>query len=135
MGQDYTERDFQRLLDFNVRPLYEELGRLTVAFPSVRMADSGDAAVAVTAGIDEGPVWQLGKVVLTGDALPLADMYDAARFAYGAPANWKQFMASIHQMEQVLRRDGYITVSSKPLRSFHEPTLVVDVNVEVRKGA
>ena len=117
MGQDFTERDFRRLLDFNVRPLYEELGRLTVAFPRVNMARAGDAVVAVTAGIDEGPEWRLGKVVLTGDALPLADMHEAARFAYGAPANWTQFMASVYKMEQVLR-----------------PTQVVDVTVNVTKG-
>ena len=134
MGQDYTERDFRRKLELNLRPLYEELGRLTVAFPSVKMADAGNAAVAITAGIDEGPVWRLGKVVLSGDALPLADMHDAARFAYGAPANWKQFLASVNKMEQALRRDGYITVASKPVRSFQEATQVVDVNVQVRKG-
>ena len=134
MGQDYTERDFRRKMELNLRPLYEELGRLTVAFPSVKMADAGNAAVAITAGIDEGPVWRLGKVALSGDALPLADMHDAARFAYGAPANWKQFMASVNKMEQALRRDGYITVSSKAVRSYQEAAQVVDVNVEVRKG-
>ena len=75
-----------------------------------------------------------GKVVLTGDALPLADMIEAARFAYGAPANWRQVGESVRKMEQVLRRDGYVTVSSKPVRSFQEATQVVDVNVEVRKG-
>src|ERR1017187_5339849 len=94
MGQDYSERDFRRMLEFNVRPLYEELGRLTVAFPRMNMARADDAAVTVTAGIDEGPVWRLGKVVLTGDALPLAHMHEAARFAYGDPANWKQFMTT-----------------------------------------
>lgn len=134
MDQEYTERDFRRKLEFNLRPLYDELGRLTVAFPSVKMADAGGGAVAVTAAIDEGPVWRLGKVVLTGDALPLADMHDAARFAYGAPANWKQFMASVNKMEQVLRRDGYITVSSKPVRAFHKATQVVDVDLVVGKG-
>jgi outer membrane protein assembly factor BamA len=134
MDQEYTERDFRRKLEFNLRPLYDELGRLTAAFPSVKMADAGGGAVAVTAAIDEGPVWRLGKVVLAGDALPLADMHDAARFAYGAPANWKQFMASVNKMEQVLRSDGYITVSSKPARAFHESDPVVDVTVEVRKG-
>jgi outer membrane protein insertion porin family len=134
IDQEYTERDFRRKLEFNLRPLYDELGRLTVAFPSVKMVDTGSGAVAVTAGIDEGPVWRLGKVVLTGDALPLADMHDAARFAYGAPANWRQFMESVVKMEQVLRRDGYITESAKPVRSFHDPGQVVDVTVEVRKG-
>jgi outer membrane protein insertion porin family len=134
MGQEYTARDFRRMLELNVRPLYEDLGRLTVAFPSVKMVSAGDAAVAVTAAIDEGPAWRLGKVVLTGDALPLAEMLDAARFAYGVPANWRQFTAGLVKMEQVLRRDGYITVSSKPMRAFQQATQVVDVNVEVRKG-
>lgn len=139
MGQAFTERDFRRMLDLNVRPLYEDLGRLTVAFPRVKMAPAadapGDAGVVITASIDEGPVWRLGKVAFTGDSLPLADMYEAARFAKGAPANWKQFLTTVEQMEQVLRRDGYITVSSKPVRAFHEPTQVVDVNVEIAKGS
>src|SRR5580658_132894 len=134
MGQEYTERDFRRKLELNLRPLYEDLGHLTVAFPTVRMADAGGGAVNVTAGIEEGPAWRLGKVVITGDGLPLADMHDAARFAYGAPANWKLFMASVEQMERVLRRDGYIRVSSKPVRAFQDSTQVVDVNLEVKKG-
>src|ERR1035441_5971793 len=134
IGQDYSERDFRRMLELNVRPLYEELGRLTVAFPRVNMNAAGDAAVVVTAAIDEGPAWRLGKVALTGDALPLADMHEAARFAYGDPANWKQFMTTVDKMEQVLRRDGYITASSQPVRSFHDPTQIVDVTVQVKKG-
>jgi len=135
MGQEYTERDFRRKLELNLIPLYEELGRLTVAFPSVKMAEAGDGAVTVTAGIDEGPVWRLGKVILTGEALPLADMHDAARFAHGAPANWKLFMASVDKMEQVLRRDGYIAVASNPVRTFHDSAQEVDVNVAVKKGS
>ncbi|MGC9949946.1 MAG: POTRA domain-containing protein [Bryobacteraceae bacterium] len=135
IGQDFTERDVRRALELNLRPLYEELGHLTVSFPHVNMADAGDAGVNVTAAIDEGPAWRLGTVRLTGDALPMADMHDAARFAQGSPANWKQFMLSVEKMEQVLRRDGYITVSSKPVRAFNDRTQVVDVNVQVRKGS
>lgn len=135
IGQDYSERDFRRTLELNVRPLYEELGRLTVAFPRVSMAGAGDGAVVVTAAIDEGPLWRLGTVRLIGDDLPLADMHDAARFAAGSPANWKQFMTSVEEMEQVLRSDGYITVASKPVRVFQDSSHIVDVNVEVRKGA
>src|SRR6202021_1611766 len=126
--------DFRRLLELNVRPLYEELGRLTVAFPRVNMTDAAEGAVTVTAAIDEGPEWRLGKVRLTGEELPLPDMHEAARFAYGAPANWKQFMASVDKMERALQRDGYITVSAKAVRSFHDSTQIVDVNVEVKKG-
>lgn len=134
VGQDYSERDFHRMLELNVRPLYEELGRLTVSFPRVSMVSSGSGAVTVTAGIDEGPVWNLGKVALSGDKLPMAEMHEAARFAYGSPANWKQFLESVNQMEKVLRRDGYIAAGAKPVRSFRDSERVVDVNVEVKKG-
>jgi outer membrane protein assembly factor BamA len=122
------------MLESNLRPLYEDLGRLTVAFPHLKAASTGDAAVAITAEIDEGPVWRLGKVDLNGEALPVAQMRDAAQFAEGAPANWKQFLASIQKMEQVLKRDGYIAETARPVRSFHDSTQVVDVAVEVSKG-
>jgi outer membrane protein insertion porin family len=138
IGQEYTERDFRSMLELNVRPLYEELGRLTMTFPRVSMARADhatrDAAITVTAGIDEGPEWRLGNVVLSGAALPLADMHEAARFDRGSPANWKEFMASVAKMEQVLRRDGYIHVYSNAVRSFQKPAQIVDVTVEVAKG-
>jgi outer membrane protein assembly factor BamA len=134
MGEEYTERDFRRLLELNLRPLYEELGRLTVAFRSVSMASAGDHAVAISAAIDEGPVWRLGRVDLRGEALPVAAMRDAAQFAEGAPANWKQFVTSVTNMEKVLRRDGYIAVSSRPVRNFRDGAAVVDVTVDVNKG-
>jgi outer membrane protein insertion porin family len=134
IGQDYTERNFRRKLELNLRPLYEELGHLTVSFPDVKMNSAGEGAVVVTARIDEGPAWRLGKVVLKGNALPLADMYEAGRFDRGAAANWKQFMKTVEDMEKVLRRDGYIKASSNPVRSFQEQTEIVDVTVEVAKG-
>jgi len=134
IGQEYTERLFHHMLESNLRPLYEDLGRLTVAFPLVRAASMSDAAVSITAQINEGPVWRLGKVALNGEALPVGEMREAAQFAEGAPANWKQLLTSIQKMEQVLKREGYIAVSAKPVRSFHDSTQVVDVAVEVSKG-
>lgn len=134
IGQEYSERDFRRLLDYNVRPIYDELGRLTLAFPRVYTAGAGEGKVTAMVGIDEGPVWLLGKVVLTGDNLPLADLHEAARFAHRAPANWRQFMNTMRDMEQVLRRDGFITVGSKPVRTFQAATRTVDVQVEITKG-
>jgi len=133
-GEEYTEREFRNLLELNLRPRYEELGRLTVAFRRVKMTGAGEGAVAVTTVIEEGPVWRLGKVVLTGDALPVGPMVEAARFREGSPANWKEFLRSIQNMEGVLRRDGYIRVASNPVRSFREAEQVVDVTVEVKKG-
>ncbi|HUE04333.1 MAG TPA: POTRA domain-containing protein [Bryobacteraceae bacterium] len=134
IGQEYTERSFRRMLELNLRPRYEDLGHLTVAFPRVSISKAGPSQVSVTAAIDEGPAWRLGKVVIKGDALPLADLYEAGRFSHGEPANWKQFMATVHDVEQVLRRDGYLKVSSNPVRSFQDAAKIVDVNLEMTKG-
>ena len=133
MGQESTEREFRRMLELNIRPLYEELGRLTVAFASVQMAVTGDSA-AVTTLVVEGPVWRLGKVDLAGDKLPETKMRAAAQFEDGRPANWTRFLASVSNMEQVLRRDGYIQVSSKTTRAFRHADRAVDVRVDVQKG-
>jgi len=42
--------------------------------------------------------------------------------------------SGLHNMEGLLRRDGYLNVSSRPSRSFHEKESVVDLTVQVRKG-
>ncbi len=134
LGQEYSERDFRRKLELNLRPLYEELGCLTVKFTNVTMAPSGEAGVTVTTAIDEGPVWRLGQVDLTGDRLPLADMHDAVQFERGSTANWKLFTLSVAKLTKILRRDGYIAATYEPERSFHPETQVVDVNVAFTKG-
>ena len=133
VGQEYSEREFRRMLELNIRPLYEELGRLTVAFPHLE-TQLAAGSVTVTVEVREGPVWRLGKVDVTGDALPIAAMRKAANFATGVPANWKEFLASIDNMEKVLRRDGYIGASSDAVRSFRKDAPIVDVSVNVRKG-
>lgn len=133
-GADYTDRLFRRMLELNVRPLYEEKGHLTVSFPHVTIADPAAATSTVNVEINEGPPWTLGKVELTGLGLPVNEMKTAAQFPEGKLADWKQILACIESMELVLKRNGYLNVSSKPVRSFHENGNVVDLNVQVRKG-
>ena len=129
VGGKHSERELRSVIELNLRPLYEEGGYLTVAFPSVKLAGSA-AAVQVV----EGPLWTLGRVSLNGDALPSEPMLKAGAFAEGKPANWKLFLECVTKMEKVLRRDGYLGVSSKPERQFHESDRIVDVRIDVRKG-
>jgi len=104
IGEEFTDRQFRRKLELNLIPLYEELGHLTVAFPRLTAAAAADSTLTVTAAIDEGPAWRLGNVALIGDHLPLADLHDAATFERGSTANWKEFMTSVHKLDQVLKR-------------------------------
>jgi outer membrane protein insertion porin family len=133
-GREYSEREVRRVLKFNIQPLYEERGMLTVTFPRVRTVNPQGGTVDVAVHIDEGPVWTLGKVDIVGDGLPLDDLRAAARFGERSSADWKKLMAAVAAMEQPLWRDGYIHVHSNPVRSFRKEELIVDVTVEVTKG-
>jgi outer membrane protein assembly factor BamA len=129
VGGKHSERELGKIIDFNLRPIYEELGYLTVTFPSVKL-DGPTAAVKVV----EGPQWTLGKVTLNGDQLPEGPMLHAGEFAEGKTANWKVFTEDITKMEKVLRHDGYLAPFSKPVRQFHQAGQIVDVRIDVRKG-
>ncbi|MGA2436822.1 MAG: hypothetical protein ABSG25_16225, partial [Bryobacteraceae bacterium] len=133
LGQEFSSREFRSILDLNLRPLYEEKGRLTVGFPHVS-AESSDGGVSVLTEISEGPTWTLGKVELSGDGLAIDELLQAARFDEGHLANWKQFLAGVGTLEKVLRQNGYLAARSNPVRSFHNQTNVVDVKLEIAKG-
>jgi outer membrane protein insertion porin family len=133
-GRAYSERDIRFVLEQNLKPAYEERGMLTAKFPGVRAVSSQDGTVDVAIEIDEGPVWTLGKVDIVGNDLPLDAMRAAGHFAVRNPADWKKFKAAIAAMEQPLRSDGYIRVSSNPVLSFRTEGFVVDVTVRVSKG-
>jgi outer membrane protein assembly factor BamA len=134
LHQEYSERVVRQIVDLNLKPLYEEKGLLTVAFPSVTIAKNADGTVAVTVAVDEGKVWTLGKVDVSGDELPLDAMREAAKFPEGKLANWKQVTAGIDAMKKVLHTDGYLAVSAKLERTYRKDAGVVDLAVQVKKG-
>lgn len=134
VGQDFSERQFGDIVKLNLTPLYEEKGLLTVAFPPVKSTPGADGSMSVDIPIQEGRTWTLGKVDVSGDALPADDMLKAAHFPTGKLANWKEVSTGIAEMEKVLRRQGYLQVASGQKRTLHDDTGVVDLAVAVRKG-
>ena len=129
IGAEYSEFDVRKLLGLNVKPLYEKIGRLTVTFPQV-----GLAGQTVIVRIEEGPVWSLGRVDLTPDSLPAAQMRNDAKFQEGKPANWAEFLEAVERAKAVLLRNGYLAVKAAPVPSFHDDTRVVDVTIAVDRG-
>ena len=49
-------------------------------------------------------------------------------------ANWKLILEGIARMEKVLRHDGYLNVTSKPVRLFRDDGRTVDLRIEFTKG-
>ena len=84
-GSPFTEYDVKQLLDVNIRPMYEEFGRLNVSFPLIK-ADGG----AVTVRVDEGRVYNIGQVRSTGDG-------PAISLAAGQIANWRKVNEALEE--------------------------------------
>ena len=133
LGEGYSEGYVRVLLDANVKPVYEERGHLTVAFPRVGMTPNA-SGVIVSAAVEEGPEWALGKVDLTGDAIPSQEMHAAAKFPEGRLANWKQIQAGIEDANAVLKRDGYLGAGAQTTRAYHDENHIVDLTLKVTKG-
>jgi outer membrane protein assembly factor BamA len=118
-GTPSTEFDVRRLLDLNVKPLFEEQGRLAVEFPSVR----GDSNVVIE--VREGPVHTLRTVKISGNLQPRG-------FPIGETANWKKIDAAADGLKQDLRNRGHLEASHALRRELHDGQ--ADVTVELRPG-
>jgi outer membrane protein assembly factor BamA len=132
-NEGYTQRKFAALVELNLRPLYEQYGYYRVQF-----APGGpqwtDAGVSLTVGITEGPPYQLGKVDLIGDNLPVDAMLSAAKLPTGKAANWRQIQQGIWDMERVVKRTGFFEAAASPERSYDDALHLLEVHIRVNKG-
>jgi outer membrane protein assembly factor BamA len=105
IGQEFTEREFRLLLDFNVVPLYENAARHMVRFPAIRTTPAA-TGVAIEVSVDEGGITTLADVKVSGDAI--AEIRHAAQFAVGAPARWDQITIAMQRGLAPLREQGHL---------------------------
>ncbi len=130
---EYTDRKFAAAVDLNLRPVYEEHG-----FYRVRFAPSApqwtDGGVSLGVAITEGSPFQLGKVEIVGDNLPVDAMGSAAKFPRGRLANWKQIQEGIWEMEKVVKRTGFFEAAASPDRTYDDGAHVLELHIRVEKG-
>lgn len=132
---EYSERTLRRLLDFNLRPLYEEKGRLGVRFHSLAAArHPAKEGVTVTVAVEEGPAYLLGQVDVSGQVVAADQLLSIARFPVGRLANWKEVSAGLARIRQSLRREGYLEADIQTDRNLDEQNRVARLNVKVHKG-
>jgi outer membrane protein assembly factor BamA len=128
-GTEYSQRSVRRMLELNVKPLYGEIGRLTVAFSGLVLEGN---TLLVT--VEEGPVWTLGKAEFAGNPPFLNQMRADAKFSTGKLANWKAFLGEVERARQNLLRNGYLGAKATPEMAFHDDTRIVDVSIQVEPG-
>ena len=120
-GTPFTEYDVRQLLDLNIRPLYEEMGRLNVRFTDIK-AQSG----AVTVHVDEGRIYKLGQVKVTGvDAQP--------QLIPGEVANWSKVQNALDTLGKSLRNQGYLEEKYNVTRDLKDDG-TLDINADYTRG-
>ena len=130
---DFTERRFRRLLELNLRPLYEEYGMLNVRFTTIAGEPAPGGFVA-TAGIDEGLVYKLAAVAIEGTDLPDEVLHAQDKFARGKVVVWSQILKSITEAERPLKRTGYLALRATTRRQLDDPSSSLNLTVHIEKG-
>jgi outer membrane protein assembly factor BamA len=121
-GTPSTEYDVKRLLNENIRPLYEELGRLDTSFPSVKTVGA-----EVTVQVAEGPVFRIGKIVADGAPMP-------ADLRAGEIANWRKITDAFETQAKALRNQGHLEAKYSLTRNLNRSAGTVDVKAEFSRG-
>jgi outer membrane protein assembly factor BamA len=129
IGAEYSDLAFQHLLDLNVRPLYEELGKLSVSFPNPRVTPDGKKVKILTI-IDEGPVYRLrsARVLVDGAAESIPAL------PVGEAANWKLLNGAVEARVAGLRGEGYLDAASRVSRRLDPAQRAVDADIVIRRG-
>jgi outer membrane protein assembly factor BamA len=136
VGIPFSEPLLRRVLDSSIRPMYEEQGRIRVAFPEItgKKAETNDGVV-VTIAINEGPVYKLGTVALAG--LPAAEVAQLGKsddWHKGETANFTKIEASLEKIRQRQRAQGYLRVSTSVAREIRDEDQTVNLAVNIDRG-
>jgi outer membrane protein assembly factor BamA len=141
IGSPYSEVYFRQMLESSVRGLYEERGRLRVAFPKIETQKSTEnEGLVVTVTVDEGEAYKLGKVTFKGiDSKREAELNkiggwtpeaegDAARI------NIAEINAGLARIRKSFHEEGYLRVTTDLQRDVNDTAHTADITVAVDLG-
>ena len=138
VGKEYSEETVRRLLDLNIRPLYEARGRLRVAFSNIAAEPSKETdvvGVAVNITVNEGPEFKLGHVRYTGAASRLAkELDDVAKWRKDQTINFDEVKTEVDRIRRQFTGRGYLHAQARADRTVNDKDQTVDLVVDVTAG-
>ena len=135
-GTAYSEYTFKQVLENQIKPLYEAKGYLAVKFVNVRTEPAKNVkGVIVHLTVEEGPVYKLAKVSLSGVTREETDdLGKIAKFKIGEVANFDEINDSVDRMKKSLIADGYIHAETEIVRRMDDNAKTVGLLVKMNKG-
>ncbi|MEX2301669.1 MAG: POTRA domain-containing protein [Bryobacterales bacterium] len=137
MGVPYSETRLKELLHYNVRPLYEEKGRMEVEFcPCPTEPDPETKGVLVTVHVEQGEEYSFGSFQFP-QLMPMTpeQMASILKVKEGEPADMGKVRAGMSAMEDTLKRNGYMKALARYTQSLNRGEKTVDVDVMIDPGA
>jgi len=136
MGAPFTDAGFREILDNAVRPVYEQRGRVRVAFPEIRAEPVKDVeGVHVFVKVDEGASYELGKVEIAGPSpVDPAALLKAGDFKTGDVANFDRVNDGLERIRKAVWRSGYLQVKVTGERKIDDEKKTVGVAVHIVPG-
>jgi len=135
VGMPYRDVRFRRLLDSQIRPLYDVRGLVRVSFPGIEIEPEKDVkGLVIAVKVDEGPVYKLGTVQMLGASLPRPELDKIAGFKAGEVFNQVAVDAVVAKLEQRQKRDGRLHVQTLVERRIDDKAKRVDLIFRVTPG-
>jgi outer membrane protein insertion porin family len=136
VGSPYTEAGFREVLNGAIRTLYEQRGRVRVAFPKIRVEPATDVeGVHVFVTVDEGESYELGKVGIAGPSpVDPAALLKDGDFKTGDVANFDRVNEGLERIRKAVRHAGFLQVKVTSERKIDDARKTVDVAVHIEPG-
>jgi hypothetical protein len=135
IGTPFFEPNFRFLLDSQVRPYYDAVGRLRASWKRITAEKAeGIFGVVVTVEVDEGPVYKLEKIEVRGTPLSEDEIQEAGQFKPGETAAMSEIGQGVERILDRLREKGHMKASYKAVRRLHDDRQAVELFVDVDPG-
>jgi outer membrane protein insertion porin family len=136
VGSPYTEAGFREVLNGAIRAVYEQRGRVRVAFPKIRTEPATDVeGLHVFVTVDEGQSYELGKVEIAGPSpVDPAVLLKEGDFKNGDVANFDRVTDGLERIRKAVRRAGYLQAKVTSDRKIDDAKKTVDVAVHIAPG-
>ncbi len=136
MGEAYSKSRLMELLHFNIRPLFEEKGRMDVQFEEAEVKpDPGSSGLLLKVAVTDGPAYTYGKVEKPdAPGLTPETISKIFKFDPGDPVDMKLVRDAQGEVDERYRRNGYLRADTKLETSLDHEKHTVDLAWKVTPG-
>lgn len=135
VGAPYSESMFRIWLDNQVRPHYDDAGRLRTQFGKITVEPSKTAVgVAVTVEVSESEPYVLERIEVRGTPLGEEEVMKEGGFKTGETVNFSKIGLGLMNITNRLKNNGYLRAAYKASRRLNDEKKTVEVFVDYTPG-